>query len=846
MSEYSFNLNTNLYKYRQRVYITEPTGERQTFIPLKLNLNSTNFNFDTARSDGLDFRLAERSNGTGVLQMWISYWDYAERRATVWFKLLELLGGETRTLYVYWGYEYDTGVSDLRHLMGESVEGEITYTDNLALYVDTSGSSPGTVNPDNAFDGTTAYCDIIRNGWVQCNFGSSQKIAKLVATGDGSGYYGYGFEVRGSNDGFVSEDILIADITDGMGSSQREYIFGNSSSYINYRIVNDKGQAYWRVREIQLMAVNTADVISTPVFLFADDFEGTILDVNRWQANSGSWSVSNSKINLGTDAWIQTYENVISTDPPVNWIIEEGIIGIGSPTSTTYAAHRYRFYGGENVFGINYFWEGNTDRTHDFVEASTYLTYNGTNRGLEIGSYSQNYIAYYEPTDNVYQSMNNRNSYTDYEDSWERKVHRNTEVDNFRIYGEDSSSANGVEIDWVVVRNYDPESDPIVNYSELYIGYEYVGHQQLDFIEYASDVTSVDFHHLSDMGGDPYRMSDNITNSISNVFISDDEVTDGSLTIDFGRGRYSATNKTYIHFDSDRVDYYNASKLSDLDTDVNGADYWQGTTTSGWAAIQFPITKDIACLALRAVSGSISNMVDNFKFYGSQSNPRFSGWNDKVLIYEGQARAVEEEQTFYFSTGLTFYEYYILEVLDTHGGNVAIQEWGMYERESFLGKKVISQLRLYPVTFTDNEFYFPKEIEFYGSNDGFNWDRLIPRIDTPTPFTNYVYGRWSRYSFDNFNTYYLYKLTCYDNWRAASDQIKLAEWEMVEKVEESNSARILAGNVININNIWADPSATISSGTIYITDDVFNTVEYEKLIEYTTVSGVVGDFNVKL
>ena len=207
-------------------------------------------------------------------------------------------------------------------------------------------------------------------------------------------------------------------------------------------------------------------------------------------------------------------------------------------------------------------------------------------------------------------------------------------------------------------------------------------------------------------------------------------------------------------------------------------------------------------MALRAVPGSTDGMPDNFKFYGSQSNPRFDGWNDKVLIYEGQARAVEEEQTFYFSTGLTLYEYYILEVLDTHGDNVAIQEWGMYERVGIIGKKVISQLRLHPVAFEDNEYYFVKEIEFYGSNDGFTWDLLVSRIDTPTPFTDYTYGRWSRYSFENLDTYYLYKLTCYDNWRAAEDTIKIAEWEMVERVDETDSVRILSGSTNNINNIY--------------------------------------------
>ena len=704
MADYSLDINTNLYKYNQPIYVTEPTGKRQTFIPLKLNLTDTIFNFDIARPDGLDFRLAENSNGTGVLQMWIAYWDYTTRKATLWFKLPEILAGETKSLYAYWGFDADAGISNLEYLLG----------------------NPG-----------------------------------------------------------------------------------------------------------------------TPVFLFGDDFNSPTLDVSKWDSSSGSWTIADSKINLGVDAWIRC-GSLVPLLGVKSWVVEEGVVGIGSPTSTTIAAHRYRFYGGENILGINYYWEGSTDRSHDFVYDGTYSTYNGEYRGLEIGSYSQNYIAYYESTDKVYQGMLNRSNYPDYNDSWERKVNRNTKVEEFRIQGEDTSAANGVSVDWVIAREYDPTAELLVDLSQLYVEHEYVGHQQLDYTAYQSDVTSVDFYHLSDMGGDPYRMSDNITNSISNIFVSDGSTTSGSLVIDFGRGSSSVTDVDYIHFDSDRVDYYNAAKLSDLDSDIHGRNYWQGTTTSGWASIQFPSTKDISCLTLTAISGSTGSMADNFKFYGSNSDPRFDGWDDKVLVYEGQARAVEEQQVFYFSTGLTFYEYYILEVIDTHGDNVAIQEWGMYERDSILGKKVISQLRLHPVTFSDNEYYFVKEIEFYGSKDGFNWDLLIARTDTPTPFTDYTYGRWSRYSFENFTGYYIYKLMCYDNWVAPNDQIKIAEWEMVETVAEADSIRILSGTTDNINNIWADPGATISSGTMYVANDMFNTVEYDKLIAYTTMSGAIDDFNVKL
>jgi len=1325
MSEYSLPINTELYKYIQPMYVTEPTGERQTFIPLRLNLNNSNFNFDLARSDGLDFHLAESSNGSGVLQMWIAYWNVTAGKATVWFKLPKLEASETRIFFAIWGYEYDTGISNLEDLVSGYTN---IYSDNLCIGGTVTGEGTSGVphagnNPDLAFDrdlNTNWRASPVpfpgTGTWIQYDFGvGNEKRIQLIKMYQ---YDGKDFVFQGSKDGIIFTDLFSVQLDDTPGGTYplvwSTTAFDNDTPYRYIRVrVLSAWSNLWLAGEIEMMEVASRTVGAGGVFYFGDDFDGSSLDVSKWPTTNGSWTMGNSSISLGTDAWINSgdvlgdastfyvgsasrvtiadglwgnrqaagtcylsyngylayhqdelidgdftsyneYSYIASpntgahgcgigvdlgviTDkiskirayiyditeanlsdlewpstayialyksntnaagdqrhvytytpteihlvkfannvwyfdlnfiPPgettryfhilgnnslsavvykysevevytrntesnflaSNFIVEEGVIGIGNPSATNVAAHRYRFYGGENYLGIDYFWEGSTDRKLDVITANSYVAYPGTNKGLIIGEYNQSYLGYYEATDRVYQGMSNRggdsipvysddlctagdvyaaaskdyghpygpeaafddnqntywagldgpagtinwigyefvspqkitrvlilwgNAYSyniegsngsepswgnkswtilsagtgdllgtwtedifdnpiqyryvrvnitafsgnapfiyeikmfradsfssafDYDDSWERGVHRNTQLANFRIYGEDLGSANGVAIDWVIARPFVPDSDPIVDASTLWVDYEYVRHQQLDYSGYAGDVTSVSFYHSSDMGGDPYKMSDNITNNPAKIFVSAAEITEGNIIIDFGRYKDSVTSVNYIHFNSDSVYFYNASKLSDLDTDVHGRDYWQSTTTPGWAAIQFPDTKDITCLYLRAVPGNAGKMVKDFKFYGSQSDPRFSGWDDKVLIYEGSAREIEGEQTFYFSTGLTFYKYYILEAIVsfddyetekintpsmTHdssyagdfnppsntpenvsdgSGNsnsymqigpttnqwvsidlgssesmykvliegrpsasdrlvknfrieassnnldwyvvynditvqnsnpqeftfnvisaayrywrlymidnwgdgswlaitrfelfrfghdgVAIQEWGMYENISGLGKKTISQLRLYPVAFEENEYYFTKQIEFQGSNDGFVWDTLLLTTNTPTPFTDYAYGRWSRYSFKNFDGYYQYKLKCYDNWRAGADIIKMAEWEMVESAEEFNNFRILAGLSNNINNIWADPTTTINSGTLYITNEAFNTIEYDKLIHH--------------
>ncbi len=710
MSEYMYNINTDSYRNNAPIYVTETTGQNREFIPLKLTLTSSNFNFDTVRQDGLDFRLTETQNGTNVLQMWVAYWDYSVKKAIVWFKLPFLLANETKVLYAFWGKDIDSGSSDIRYMLGESIDGSPT---------------------------------------------------------------------------------------------------------------------------------------STPVFLFGDDFTDTGLDSNRWSSD-GSFTISDSKLYLGVDSYIQSPEVL----PPIKnsgWLIEEGIFCNNHANDINHA-HAYRIYGGENELSINYY--VNTKRYHNFENGGAIVAYNGVNRGLEINSYSQDYIAYYEKTDKVYQGAANRENYIDYDDEWERKVNRNTEVSYFRIHGRNESYGSygsaGVKIDWVIVREYDPNSDPEIDISELYISYESITHQSLDFIEYTSDVTDVDYYHLSDMGGDPYKMSDNIINSISNIFVSN-TTTSGNLIIDFGRKKTNLVDNWYLHFDNNHVNYYNASKLSDLDEDIYDRNYWQCTTSSGvWAAIKFPNPIMVGCLSVTAVAEDLNGMIKDFKFYGCNTDPRFVETSEKYLLAEGIFSKLSTEQTVYFTTNSRIFNYYILEANSSYGSNIALQEWGMYELRSDTGKKVISQLRLHPVAFESNEPYFPKEIKFYGSNNMIDWSLLIDTTKTYTPFTDATYGRWQRYSFDNNVAYYNYKLVCIDNWYAQYDIIKIAEWEMATKTTEENIFRILDGSLNNINNIWADPTATFEDGNIYITNDKLNVVMYNTLIESTTISGAVSDMNIRM
>ncbi len=238
MSDYSYDINFELYKYSQPIYITEPTGERQTYVPLKLSLNSANFNFDLARTDGHDFRLSERSNGSGILKMWVAYWDYSSKKATLWFNLPELLPSETRIMYAFWGLEYDSGISDLEGMVSATTK---EYSSNLCIGGIPSGFTPDTNHgsPAECFDGDTEtywWAGNPGSGWIQYDFGSgNEKQIEFVRMDQ---YDIQNLAIKGSNDGTTFVTLFarqFPDMPGGVPPYLAEWVLTAFDNNVSYR-----------------------------------------------------------------------------------------------------------------------------------------------------------------------------------------------------------------------------------------------------------------------------------------------------------------------------------------------------------------------------------------------------------------------------------------------------------------------------------------------------------------------------------------------------------------------------------------------------------------------------------
>jgi uncharacterized repeat protein (TIGR01451 family) len=86
------------WNYRQPVVIN--SGASRPWYQVLVALNSSNFNFSHATSDGRDVRFTH-SDGETELSYWIESWDNTHQLAYVWVKIPGLAYGDT-TIYLYY------------------------------------------------------------------------------------------------------------------------------------------------------------------------------------------------------------------------------------------------------------------------------------------------------------------------------------------------------------------------------------------------------------------------------------------------------------------------------------------------------------------------------------------------------------------------------------------------------------------------------------------------------------------------------------------------------------------------------------------------------------------------
>ena len=594
--------------------------------------------------------------------------------------------------------------------------------------------------------------------------------------------------------------------------------------------------------------VNEPDKIG---FLFYDTFDISPLSSSKWSGDlnntintygydlSGNGALYDTAIN-GSVGVIRTTTSPLNNK--MSWILEAGTYLNGDYGGGIYSgdneqqerAYAIGFIGSENSFGIQYVasttWKGVCTN----IETGSWVFLSNSINCPEPYSYQENFIAYQEETDVVYQRSFDRNTFTDTANLIYRKKEGETKLSNIAIIGRLYDSpywvgAGWTYISWIVARPFDVNYRALVDCSELYAITtcdRIINHQPLDYNNYGDDITGVLYRHESSFGGDPLLLSDDLSDT---AWVSSVDATlesEISVTIDFGVVE-DLTNYEYAHYDSGHIKYFGASKLSDNDGDVWGRNFWNcSSATNGWAAIKFNEACVINSFSITTVAENLTCGPKNYIFFGSNYNPT-TDLDKAVELTSGMFSNTALPQQVFFSN-IAKYKYYVLFVLNNYGGSdIRIQEWEMYNRPKSTTKKIVSQLRLLPPT-DDLLYSFPNEISLQASVDKTTWDTLIPWTQTYSPFIQHysMYGFWQRYSFIDpaEKRYFAYRLLCRGNWGDSSGRIAIKEWELCELAFENNTYRILNGSLNIIKQIWASEKCGINdiNEMIYVTNDKLN------------------------
>jgi len=90
------------WQYRREIVIQENSGKNLNDYQIKVELDSSNFDFSKAKPDGSDIRFTD-SDGTTLLAYWIEEYNFSNQKATIWVKVPSIPANSQKTIYIYYG-----------------------------------------------------------------------------------------------------------------------------------------------------------------------------------------------------------------------------------------------------------------------------------------------------------------------------------------------------------------------------------------------------------------------------------------------------------------------------------------------------------------------------------------------------------------------------------------------------------------------------------------------------------------------------------------------------------------------------------------------------------------------
>jgi len=100
------------WSYRKKITITNSSSSDVTDYQVDIVLDSSNFDFSKANSDGSDIRFTS-DDGQTPLSYWIESWDSANSKAKVWVKVPSIPANSSVDIYMYYGKPSATDESNM-------------------------------------------------------------------------------------------------------------------------------------------------------------------------------------------------------------------------------------------------------------------------------------------------------------------------------------------------------------------------------------------------------------------------------------------------------------------------------------------------------------------------------------------------------------------------------------------------------------------------------------------------------------------------------------------------------------------------------------------------------------
>ena len=311
------------WSYRKAITVTEQSGNDLENFKFKISLDSSNFDFSKANSDGSDIRFT-KDDGISLLSHWIEKWDSSNQEATIWIRIPSISANSSITIYMYYGNSSASDESSLYDTFSESDD----FEGSSNIFTLTSGA---------IFDSTYAnrgsYSLHLQQGTGQVekayysfttpSSGKIHQTLHLLIKGTGCGYV---FAYKDENDSWVGPKISVGKPTEG--SHSQDLYYHDGSSYI-YTGVSLSYEIWYKLEVIIDLDSQTFDfyvdgdkkVEDGPfVSSMPTDAQVTYTAENH-STGSSSW---NHKIYIDT-----YYKRTLFTDPTYSIGDEEEYTGGG-------------------------------------------------------------------------------------------------------------------------------------------------------------------------------------------------------------------------------------------------------------------------------------------------------------------------------------------------------------------------------------------------------------------------------------------------------------------------------------------------------------------------------------